>query len=258
VVTSTPWKPKRGIIFALWSGEEIGLIGSNSFVEKPPIPLAKVVAYINFDMVGRLHDNKLTMQAVGSSKAWPRLLEKRNVAAGFQLGMQEDPYLPTDVTSFYPKRIPVLNFFTGSHDDYHRPSDTADKLDYDGLARIAKFARAIVEDVATAPERPDFSRVERKEQGGGRDTMRAYLGSIPDYATEVKGVKLSGVRGGSPAEKGGLKGGDVIVEFGAQKIANIYDYTYALDAVKIGQPVKMVVEREGKRVELSVTPEARK
>ena len=88
--------------------------------------------------------------------------------------------------------------------------------------------------------------------------MRAYLGSIPDYATEVKGVKLSGVRGGSPAEKGGLKGGDVIVEFGAQKIANIYDYTYALDAVKIGQPVKMIVEREGKRIELNVTPEARK
>ena len=249
---------KRGIIFALWSGEEIGLIGSNSFVEKPPVPLAKIVAYINFDMVGRLHDNKLTMQAVGSSKAWPRLLEKRNVAAGFQLGMQEDPYLPTDVTSFYPKRIPVLNFFTGSHDDYHRPSDTADKLDYDGLARIAKFAAAIIGDVAAAPERPDFSRVERKEQGGGRDSMRAYLGSIPDYATEVKGVKLSGVRGGSPAEKGGMRGGDVIVEFGAQKIANIYDYTYALDAVKIGQAVKMIVEREGKRVELSVTPEARK
>ena len=256
--STSGWKPKRGIIFALWSGEEIGLIGSNSFVEKPPVPLEKIVAYINFDMVGRLHDNKLTMQAVGSSKAWPRLLEKRNVAAGFQLGLQEDPYLPTDVTSFYPKRIPVLNFFTGSHDDYHRPSDTADKIDYDGLARIAKFARAIIEDVATAPERPDFSRVERKEQGGGRDTMRAYLGSIPDYATEVKGVKLSGVRGGSPAEKGGLRGGDVIVEFGAQKIANIYDYTYALDAVKIGQPVKMIVEREGKRVELSVTPEARK
>jgi len=251
-------KPKRGIIFALWSGEEIGLIGSNSFVEKPPVDLTKVGAYINFDMVGRLKDNKLTMQAVGSSKVWPRLLEKRNVAAGFQLGLQEDPYLPTDVTSFYPKRIPVLNFFTGSHDDYHRPTDTADKIDYDGLARIAKFASAIVQDVAGAPERPDFSRVERKEQGGGRDTMRAYLGSIPDYATEVKGVKLSGVRGGSPAEKGGLKGGDVIVEFGAQKIANIYDYTYALDAVKIGQPVKMTVERDGKRVELTVTPEARK
>ena len=251
-------KPKRGIIFALWSGEEIGLIGSNSFVEKPPLPLERVVGYINFDMVGRLKDNKLTMQATGSSKSWTRLLEKRNVAAGFQLGLQEDPYLPTDVTSFYPKRIPVLNFFTGSHEDYHRPSDTADKINYEGLERIAKFAMAIVQDVATAPERPDFSRVERKEQGGGRDTMRAYLGSIPDYATEVKGVKLSGVRGGSPAEKGGLKGGDVIVEFGAQKIANIYDYTYALDAVKIGKPVKMVVEREGKRVELTVTPEARK
>src|SRR5205809_110446 len=97
---------------------------------------------------------RMTMRA-GLRRCWrSRRLEKRNVAAGFALTLQEDPYLPTDVTSFYPKRIPVLNFFTGSHDDYHRPSDTADKLDYDGLARIAKFARAIIEDVASAPERP--------------------------------------------------------------------------------------------------------
>ena len=101
--------------------------------------------------------------------------------------------------------------------------------------------------------------MERSDTGtGSRDTLRAYLGSIPDYSTEVKGVKLSGVRAGSPAEKGGLKSGDVIVEFGAQKIANIYDYTYALDAVKIGTPVKVTVERDGQRVEVTVTPEARK
>src|SRR5438045_3146924 len=113
--------------------------------------------------------------------------------------------------------------------------------------------------VAAAPERPDFARVERSDApGGSRETLRAYLGSIPDYTTEVKGVKLSGVRGGSPAEKGGLASGDVIVEFGGQKIANIYDYTYALDAVKIGQPVDIIVQRDGERVMLKVTPEARK
>ena len=254
-----PEEFKRGIVFAWWSGEEIGLIGSAAFCEHPPLPLSKVSAYVNFDMVGRLRDNKLTMQGVASSKIWRRELEKRNVAAGFDLTLQDDPYLPTDTTSFYPKRIPVLNFFTGSHEDYHRPTDTADKVNYEGLERIAKFARQIVLDLAETPERPDFARVQRSDSGGGsRDSLRAYLGTIPDYSTEVKGVKLSGVRGGSPAEKGGLQGGDVIVEFAGQKIANIYDYTYALDAVKIGQPVKVGVERDGKREELTVTPESRK
>jgi Peptidase family M28/PDZ domain/PA domain len=250
---------RRGIIFGCWSGEEIGLIGSAAFCAKPPVPIAKIAAYFNFDMVGRLRDNKLTLQGVGSSKVWRRLIEKRNVAAGFDLTLQDDPYLPTDTTSFYPKRVPVLNFFTGAHEDYHRPTDTAEKLEFAGLERIAEFARALVLDVATAKERPDLSRVERKaDAGGSRETLRAYLGTIPDYTTEIKGVKFSGVRAGSPAEKGGMKGGDILVEFAGQKITNIYDYTYALDAVKIGTPVALVVERDGKRVELTVTPEARR
>jgi Zn-dependent M28 family amino/carboxypeptidase len=103
----------------------------------------KLVAYLNFDMVGRLRENKLTLQGVGSSKVWRRLIEKRNVAAGFNLTLQDDPYLPTDTTSFYPKRVPVLNFFTGAHEDYHRPTDTAEKLDYAGIERIAKFAQEL-------------------------------------------------------------------------------------------------------------------
>jgi S1-C subfamily serine protease len=152
-----------------------------------------------------------------------------------------------------------LNFFTGAHEDYHRPTDTADKLDYKDLERITKFARDIVIDLVEKSDRPDLAKVERSSPaGGGRETLRTYLGTIPDYTTEVKGVKLSGVRGGSPAEKGGLKGGDVIVELAGQKITNIYDYTYALDAVKIGKPVRMVVERDGRQVTLEVTPEARK
>ena len=254
-----PEKFRRGVIFACWSGEEIGLIGSGAFVEKPPVPLDKIVAYLNADMVGRLRENKLTLQGVGSSSAWRRIIEKRNVAAGFNLVLQEDPYLPTDVTTFYTKNVPVLNLFTGAHDDYHRPTDTADKLNYEGLERVAKFSQQIVLDLVQTPERPDLAKVERSNQaGGGRETLRAYLGTIPDYTTEVKGVKLSGVRGDSPAEKGGLKGGDVIVEFAGQKITNIYDYTYSLDAVKIGQAVEIVVERDGKRVTLTVTPEARK
>jgi Tol biopolymer transport system component len=250
---------QRGLIFALWSGEELGLRGSSHFVEHPPVALTNALAYLNFDMVGRLRDNKLILQGVGSSSAWRRLIEKRNVAAGFNLTLQDDPYLPTDATALYPKGVPVLNFFTGSHEDYHRPTDDTATLNYDGLERITKFARGIVQDLLKAPERPDYAKVERSDRpGGGQDGLRAYLGTIPNYATEVKGVKLSGVRGGSPADKAGIKGGDIIVEFGGQKVVNIYDYTYALEAVKIGQPVTVVVQRGGEKVELKVTPEARK
>jgi hypothetical protein len=253
----SPWK-RRGIIFAAWSGEEVGLIGSSHFAEKPPLPLSNVVAYVNFDMVGRLRDNKLNLQGIGSSPAWRKLIEKRNVAAGFNLTLQEDPYLPTDTTPFYPKNVPVIAFFTGSHEEYHRPADKPDTLNYEGLERVAKFARGLITDLTRDADRPAYAKVEKKDGGGGREQLRAYLGTIPDYAQEVAGVKLSGARGGSPAEKAGLKGGDIIVEFAGQKIANIYDYTYAIEAVKIGQPVKIVVLRDGKRVELTVTPEVRK
>jgi len=249
----------RGVIFAFWSGEELGLIGSSHFVEHPPVALTNIVACLNFDMVGRLRDNKLMLQGLGSSTAWRRAIEKRNVAAGFNLVLQDDPYLPTDVTAFYPRGVPVLNFFTGSHDDYHRPTDTADRVNYDGLERIVKFARGLLLDTVNATQRLDYVKVASSTQGGGsRDNLRAYLGTIPDYATEVAGVKISGVRGGSPAEKAGLLGGDVIVEFAGQKIANIYDYTYALDAVKIGKTVSIVVLRAGQRVTVQATPEARK
>ncbi|HEY0548075.1 MAG TPA: M28 family peptidase, partial [Verrucomicrobiae bacterium] len=241
---------QRNIIFALWSGEELGVLGSSYFAEHSPVPLSNIVACINFDMVGRLRDNKLMLQGVGSSTAWRRFIEKRNVAAGFNLVLQDDPYLPTDVTAFYPRGMPVVSFFTGSHEDYHRPTDTAEKVNYDGLERITKFARALVLDVANASQRPDYVKVAASDKGtGSRENLRAYLGTIPDYAAEVQGVKISGVRGGSPAEKAGLQGGDVIVEFAGQKIANIYDYTYALDAAKIGQTTDIVVMRDGKRVD---------
>ena len=248
----------RGVIFAFWSGEELGLLGSAYFAEHPLVPLTNIAACVNFDMVGRLRENKLSLQGVGSSGQWRRWIEKRNVAAGFSLVLQDDPYLPTDVTSFYPRHIPVLNFFTGSHEDYHKASDDADKINYDGMERIVKFARGMLLDMERDPARPDYVKVEQSSSGGSRDNLRVYLGTIPDYASEVAGVKLSGVRGGSPAEKGGLKAGDIIVEFAGQKIANIYDYTYALDAAKIGKPLTVAVTRDGQKVSLTVTPEARK
>ncbi len=178
---------KRGLIFALWSGEEMGLLGSSYFAEHPPVPLSNIVAYINFDMVGRLRTNKLTLQGIGSSSSWAKMIERRNVAAGFDLTLMDDPFLPSDTTAFYPKGIPVLAFFTGSHDDYHRPSDDISKLDYTGIERIARFAALLTDDLVKADVRPAYVKVERSNAPGGRDSLRAYLGTMPDYATEVKG-----------------------------------------------------------------------
>ena len=154
--------------------------------------------------------------------------------------------------------MPVLSFFTGSHEDYHRPTDKPETLNYEGIERISKLARGIVLDLVKASDRPDYLKVAHMEITGARETLRAYLGSIPDYTAEVAGVKLSGVRAGSPADKAGLRSGDILVEFSGQKVANIYDYTYALDAAKIGQPVAIAILRDGKRMNLTVTPEARK
>ena len=247
----------RGLLFGFWSGEEIGLIGSTKFVERPTMLLTNITAYLNFDMVGRLRNNKLMMQGLGSSTGWKRLIEKRNVAAGFNLTLQDDPFLPTDTAPIYPKGIPVLAFFTGLHDQYHKPTDTAATLDYIGEERIGQFALQLTQDLVQLPERLPYVKITRGASAAPREGLRAFLGTVPDYASDVKGMRISDVRAGAPAAKGGMKGGDVIVEFNGKKVENIQDYTAALDGVKIGQPVKVIVEREGKRVELSVTPEAR-
>lgn len=246
-----------GVVFAAWSGEEMGILGSNYFAGHPTLPFDRVAAYMNFDMVGRLRDNTLMIRGIGSSESWRGLIERRNVPAGFNLQLNDDPYLPTDITSFYPRKVPVIDFFTGSHEDYNKPSDDPETLDYDGMARIAKFALAIASDVARRDDRPEWAEVERSGNPAGRVALRAYVGTIPDYAGGGEGVKLTGVRSGGPADKAGLAGGDVIVEFGGKEIKNVYDYSYAIDAVKVGEPVKVVVLRDGKRVELTVVPEAR-
>lgn len=250
---------KRNILVGFWSGEELGLVGSSAFATTPPVPLDAIAAYLNFDMVGRMQDNKLTVQAAGTSPAWGKLLEQANVAAGFELAVQEDPYQPTDVATFNLASIPSLSFFTGTHADYHKPSDTADKIDYEDLDRVADFAAAIVRRIEDAADAPAFTKVDQQLQSGaGRAGVRVYTGTIPDYSTEVKGLLLGGVVGGGPAEQSGLKKGDVIVEIAGQTIANIYDYTYALDLLKIGQPAKVIYLRDGKRSETMLTPAARK
>ncbi len=249
----------RNVLVAFWSGEELGLIGSNAFAANPPLPLDTLAAYLNFDMVGRMQDNKLTVQAAGTSASWSKIIEQANIVAGFDLLLQEDPYQPTDVATFNSANVPCLTFFTGTHADYHKPSDTADKINYTDLDRVTGFAAAIVRRVEGLTDAPLFTKVDQKtEGGGGRAGVRIFTGTIPDYSTEVKGLLLSGVIGGGPAEQAGLQKGDVIVEIAGQTIANIYDYTYALDVLKIGQPTKVVYVRAVQRKETTLTPAARK
>lgn len=249
---------KRNVLLAFWSGEELGLLGSNAFVTKPPLPLDQLAAYLNFDMVGRVADNKLTVQATGTASTWPKLLEQANIAAGFDLVLQEDPYQPTDVGSFNTASVPCLTFFTGAHEQYHKPSDTADKINYEDLDRVGELATAIVKRLMDAPDAPQFTKVEQKTDTGGRAGLRIFTGTIPDYAAEVKGLLLGGVIGGGPAEQAGLQKGDVIVEIAGQSITNIYDYTYALELLKIGQPAKVIYMRGTEKKETTLTPAARK
>jgi C-terminal processing protease CtpA/Prc len=186
------------------------------------------------------------------------MIEQANVAAGFDLVLQEDPYQPTDVSSFNQAGVASLAFFTGAHVDYHKPTDTAEKINYEDLDRIAGFATAITRRLLDLDQAPQFTKVEQKMEMGGRAGMRIFTGTIPDYATDVKGLLLGGVIGGGPAEQAGLQKGDVIVEIAGQSITNIYDYTYALELLKIGQPAKVIYLRSGQKRETSLTPAARK
>ena len=250
---------RRHVLLGFWSGEEFGLLGSSAFIAERPIPPDQIAAYLNFDMVGRMQNNKLIVQATGTSTAWPGILERANVAAGFDLALQEDPYQPTDVASFNQAAVPSLSFFTGPHVDYHRPSDTADKINYPDLDRVAEFATAIVRRVGDLDQPLRFVKVEQQfSNRPGRAGVRVFTGTIPDYATAVKGLLLSSVIGGGPAERAGLQKGDIIIEIAGQTISNIYDYTYALDTLKIGQPAKVVYLRNGEPRETMLTPAARK
>ena len=249
----------RDVVLAFWSGEELGLLGASHFVNDGPLPMDQVAAYLNFDMVGRSRENRLVLQAVGTSPVWTQLIERSNVPVGFDLSLQDDPYLPTDSSAFHQAEVPTLNFFTGSHSDYHRPSDRPEKLNYADLERVSRLGYLIAPKRLALDEAPQLAQVQRQgDAGGDRDTVRAFTGTIPDYATEVEGLMLSGVIEGGPADEAGLAKGDVIVEFGGQTITNIYDYTYALDAVKIDEPLTVVFLRDGERHETTITPRARK
>jgi len=255
--------PRRDLIFAAWSGEELGLIGSSHFAQSfpdgkdHPQLTPDIIAYLNLDMVGRL-DKNLILQGVGSSSIWPKEIERRNAVIGLPLITQNESYLPTDATAFYLKKVPILSAFTGAHEDYHSPRDTPDRVNYEGTQKIARLMGLIAESLVQSDQAPDYKEMEKPKdvQTGGR---RVYLGTIPDFgqASDVVGVKLSGVQKGGPAEQAGIQAGDIIVELAGKTVANIYDYQYAMQALKVGQPAKIVVQRGAERVTLTVTPGSR-
>ena len=269
---------RRDIIFAAWSGEEMGLIGSHHFVEqwkaaherKRPAGLSTgvtrklakattkdIAAALNLDMVGRLRD-KLILQGVGSSSIWRKEIERRNAPIGLPISIQEDGFIPTDGASFYTVGIPMLSAFTGAHEEYHTPRDTPQTLNADGAAKVARLFSLITRGVAMLDATPEFIASTKKGPGRRTSARRAYLGTIPAYGEEgVKGVKLSGVSKHGPAAKAGVQGGDVIVELAGKKVENIYDFVYALEALKVGKATKIVVMRNGKRVAIEVVPESR-
>ena len=251
-------RPAHTLLFAAFSGEEIGLVGSSHFTDDPPRPMESIEAMVNMDMVGRLRANKLQVMGVGTATSFPALVAATNAAvpqARFDLKTSEDGYGPSDQQSFYKKNVPVLFLFTGAHADYHKPTDTWDKVQAEGLARVSYFAQALVESLDAAP-RPAFTRAKADASPGriaGGGGYGAYLGTIPDYMQTEGGVLLSGVREGGPADQAGLAAGDVIVRFDGLRVDNIYDYTFGLRTRKPGQQVRITVKRGGQTVELLAT-----
>lgn len=255
IATEKP-RPRRSMLFVWFSAEEEGLLGSSEFVKKPPIPLTRVVAMINLDMVGRMKNDTLIIGGAGTTPSWKPILERINQNHHFDLKLQDEGYGPSDHASFYKENLPVLFFFTGVHEDYHRPSDTADKINVADEAKVVDYVYQVIKGIDASDERPVFTKAGPAQAPQGRG-FRVSLGTIPDYAAEAEGVKLSGVREGSPADKAGLKANDVIVKLGAREIKNVYEYTYALGDLEGGREVEIVVMRDGQRLALKIIPEKR-
>lgn len=286
---------RRTVVFVAFGGEEEGLLGSKHYVEQPAHPLARTVAMINMDMVGRLRADKLMVAGVGTAAEWREIVERANsglnvrvnasggeaahggreggtpivVAANgqvvatasdaprFALSLSEDGFGPSDHSSFYAKRVPVLFLFTGTHEDYHKPSDTADRINYEGLARVTSFARRVLRDLQDSEKRPTFTTA--KVEATARSTgFRVYLGTVPNYGESSDGLRLDAVREGSPAERAGLRAGDKIVRLAGREVRNVYDYTNALSEMKAGEEYEVEVVRDGARLTLKVTPAARR
>lgn len=249
--------PRRSVVVAHFSGEELGLLGSQYFVEHPPVDLRRVRAMLNFDMVGRLRGDSLLVYGVATATELPAIVDSANRATPLRITARGDGFGSSDHSSFYARNLPVLHFFTNIHDDYHRATDDTEKVNAGGIARVVMLAERIVRDIADRPAPVTFVRAPARPSRMGpasREGARAYLGSVPDMgASGVEGLRISGVQPGSPAETGGLKAGDVVVELGGKPVKDLYQYTDALYAHKPGDTITIVALRDGQRVTLTVT-----
>jgi aminopeptidase YwaD len=235
----------------------LGLLGSAYYVKHPFLPLARTVAMINMDMIGRLRGDTLTVIGTGTSPAWDQILKTANAPIGLHLQPNASGFGASDQTSFYSRDIPVLFFFTGVHPEYHTPEDTWDKINAEGEVKVLDLVADVTRRIADGAERPKFVRADHGESQMASASFNVYLGTIPDYSATVAGVTLTGVREGSPAEKAGLKGGDVIIRFGGKAVKNVYDYTFALRDARAGVPVDVTIRRGGATRVLRVVPARR-
>ena len=271
-------KNKRTIIFIAFGGEEEGLLGSQFYVNNPAFPLLKTVAMINMDMVGRLNENRLTIGGIGTADEWNTMMVKTNVnplalvkltnypqsttndsPIKFNLQLSEDGFGPSDHSSFYAQKIPVLFFFTGTHNDYHKPTDTAEKINYGGLLKITNFVEEIVRAVDANPTKPTYAVARSSGTTGGRMGFNVSLGTIPNYADGAgDGLLLDGVRDDSPAAKSGIKAGDKIIKLAGKDVRNVSDYTFILGELKAETEYEIIVRRGAENLTLKIVPAARK
>jgi hypothetical protein len=242
----------RRVVFIAFTAEEKGLIGSAKYVEKPLFPLEKTIAMFNMDMVGRLRDNKLTVFGIGTSPMFKDDVTRLGEAAEFKLSLKPEGFGPSDQSSFYAKKIPVLHFFTNTHSDYHRPGDDWEKINFKGIQRVSELFRDVVIHTAETQKRPEYLEVAGKADVR-RQGSRPYFGSIPDFSSEGVGYAISGVSPKSPAAAGGLKGGDRIVQFGKSKVSDLSDFDLALRNFTAGDEVDVTLLRDGEKVKLKVT-----
>jgi len=238
-------------LFIGFSGEEMGLLGSNYFVSEPTISLENVNYMLNMDMVGRIKNRTLTLQGTGTSPAWGNLIVKATPQDwSLNIESHQSGMAPTDITSFYLKDIPVLSFFSGTHSDYHKPADDPEKLNYYGMGQVQDFIYSLIL-ASQSEEKLAFAKT-KDSQKMGRQRFNVTLGVMPNYGFAGKGMKIDGVSEGKAAEKGGLKADDIIVKMGDYEVKDIYEYMDALGKFGKGDKTKIVVEREGEEVELEV------
>ena len=250
-------KPKRGILFLTFAGEELGLLGSSYYVNHPLLPLKDAVTMVNMDMIGRIREGKVYVNGTGTGTTLAKLIDDLPAPPGFKFDLSENlGYGGSDHMSFTIKSVPVLFFFSGLHGDYHKPSDTADKINAPDAAKLLGYVSEVVDQLDSEPGRPQFVRTaEPKEPsagGGGGSGYGPNFGSVPDFDEPPKGVRFADVIDGSPASKAGFKAGDILVEFDGKEIGNLYDFTYALRAKKPGDVVLVKVLRAGQTIEAKV------